>query len=172
MPRLTAWQGPSIVRTASFSPAVLTSSMSLFHPITLGTSCSGTTTRTTSQHPISPRPRQVQPHPQLSSFAPAPSTHTLTLVVTLTRSAGCVWTTFPGHASTKYTATMQIRSSDKVFLRAIEMPSGGVAAPTTCPAMPSQGEDEEGGDGSGSGEVAARVVKAEKRHDARLVPFL
>ena len=77
---------------------------------------------------------------------------------------------------------MQIRSSDKVFLRAIEMPSGGVAAPTTCPAMPSQGEDEEGGDGSGSGEeggdgsgsgeVAARAVKAEKRHDARLVPFL
>ena len=67
---------------------------------------------------------------------------------------------------------MQIKSSDKVFLRAIERPSGGVAAPTTCPAMPSQGEDEEGGDGSGSGEVAARVVKAEKRHDARLVPFL
>ena len=70
----------------------------------------------------------------LSSFAPAPSTLTLTLVVTLTLTAGCVWRTFPGHALTKYTATMQIKSSDKVFLRAIERPSGGgVAAPTTCP---------------------------------------
>ena len=77
----------------------------------------------------------------LSWFAPAPSTLTLTLVVTLTRTAGCVWKTFPGHASTKYTATMQIKSSDKVFLRAIERPSGGVAAPTTCPPMgPAAGE--------------------------------
>jgi hypothetical protein len=105
--------------------------MPLFH--LLGTSCSGTTTRTTSQHPISPGPRQVQPRPHLSFFAPAPSTLTLTLVVTLTRMAGCVWSTFPGHASTKYTATMQIKSSDKVFLRAVEMPPGGVAAPSTCP---------------------------------------
>ena len=71
----------------------------------------------------------------LLSPAPAPSTLTLTHIVTRTRTAGCVWRTFPGHASTKYTATMQIKSSDKVFLRAIERPSGGVAAPTTCPPI-------------------------------------
>ena len=62
-------------------------------------------------------------------------------MVTLTRTAGCVWKTFPGHASTKYTTTMQIKSSDKVFLRAIERPSRGVAAPTTCPPPgPAAGE--------------------------------
>ena len=67
-----------------------------------------------------------------------PQSLTLTLALTLTRTSGCVWRSFPGHASTKYTATMQIKSSDKVFLRAIERPSGGVAAPTTCSAT---GED-------------------------------
>jgi hypothetical protein len=48
---------------------------------------------------------------------------------------------------------MQIKSSDKVFLRAIVRPSGGVAAPTTClPTGPAADEGEDEGEGEGEGE--------------------
>jgi len=113
MPRLTAWQGAfHRPDRILLSRALLTSSMPLFHAITF---------------------RYVllwynhEDDVPTSNFAQA--------------TTGCVWKTFPGHASTKYTATMQIKSSDKVFLRAIERPSRGVAAPTTCPPPgPAAGE--------------------------------